>query len=208
MIESIENGLQIAVLIGCTSAAIFRALKYRSRTWTMLSFFYGSWMLGDIYWLVCLVFYDNTPQVSVVSDLSWYAAYIFLYMLLRHTAPPEGRREKRLLPWIGPLFTTGLAIFFMQYGDILSNLIYAELIGLLLFATIRRLMDGDKYNMRRSLCILILIFCLLEYTLWTSSCFFSGGGIENPYYWIDFLMTVCFVFFIPATGKRWRHEFH
>ena len=208
MIESIENALQIAVLLACSGYTIFRAFKYRSRTWTMLAFFYGSWALGDIYWLVCLAFFGQTPQISVISDLSWYASYIFLYMLLRHAAPPDRRREKRFLPWLGPLFTLGMALFFMQWGEIMTNLVYAMLMSLLLFSAIRRLLDGDKYAERKPLCIMILVFCLLEYALWTLSCFFTEDGIQNPYYWIDFLLTFSSVFFIPATGRRWRNEFH
>ena len=86
MIERIENALQIAVLLACVSVSLYRAAAGRSRMWTLLFFFYGSWVLGDIYWLACLIFFDQTPQISVVSDLSWYASYIFLYMLLRHAA--------------------------------------------------------------------------------------------------------------------------
>lgn len=208
MIESIENALQIAVLLACTVYALVRAARHKSRTWTMLAFFYGSWALGDIYWLMCLAFYGHTPQVSVVSDLSWYASYIFLYMLLRHAAPPDGAREKRFLPWLGPLFALGMAFFFMQWGEVLANLAYALLMSLLLFSAIRRLLDRERYAERRPLSLMILVFCLLEYALWTASCFFSGDGLQNPYYWIDFLLTVSFVFFIPATGKRWQHEFH
>ena len=96
----------------------------------------------------------------------------------------------------------------MQWGEVLTNLAYALLMSLLLFSAIRRLLDGDKYPARRLLSLMILVFCLLEYALWTASCFFSGDGLQNPYYWIDFLLTASFVFFIPATGMRWQHEFH
>ena len=82
MIERIENALQIGVLVVCAAIAVYRTVKHRGEAWMLLSFFYGSWLLGDIYWLACLVFYDGTPQISAVSDLSWYAAYIFLYLLL------------------------------------------------------------------------------------------------------------------------------
>ena len=137
----------------------------------------------------------------MVSDLSWYASYIFLYMLLRHAAPPEGARETRFPPWLGPLFAGGMAAFFMQWGEIASNLIYALLMSLLLFSVIRRFLDKNQYRAQQPLSLVILVFCLLEYALWTSSCFFKGDGPENPYYWIDFLLTLCFVFFLPATGK-------
>lgn len=201
MIESIENALQIAVLLACTFLAMIRAIRTRSKVWTLLTFFYGSWVLGDVYWLVCLVFLGHTPQISVVSDLSWYASYIFLYMLLREVAPPQSAKEKRFLPWLGYIFAAGMAVFFMQWGEIGGNLICAFLLGLLLFSAIRRLMDGKRYDMQRLLCVMILVLCLLEYALWTSSCFWKQETLSEPYYWFDILLTLCFPFFLPATKR-------
>ena len=96
MIERIENALQIGTLVVCAAIALYRIVKRRGEAWTLLSFFYGSWLLGDVYWLACLVFYDGTPQISAVSDLSWYASYIFLYLcsaIPRRLKSPSGQRS-------------------------------------------------------------------------------------------------------------------
>lgn len=201
MIERIDNGLQMAVLAVCGVIALIRFLRSRDKAWMLLALFYGSWFLGDVYWSVCLFFYGQTSQISVVSDLSWYAACIFLYMLLRQAAPPVTRREKRVLPWLGPAFALAMAVFFMRWGEILSNLIYAALMGLLLFSALRRLMDGQRYRSARCLVAAILCACLMDYALWTASCFWAGETIQNPYYWFDFLLTACFVLFLPAVRK-------
>ena len=201
MIESFDNALQIVVLLICIGITMYRATVYRSRTWTLTLLFYGSWVLGDIYWLVCLIFYGNTPQISIVSDLSWHAAYIFLYLMLIKTADPDPNSRKYFLPWLGPIFAVGMAVFFMFRGEILSNLIYAGLMGLLLFSAIYRLMKKEMYRKQQYLAILILIFCLLEYALWTASCFWKSDTLANPYYWIDVLLTISFLFFLPATRK-------
>jgi len=201
MINSINNILQIAVLLICVFIALWRSLRLRSRSWGLLAFFFASWVLGDLYWLFCLLFFEATPQISVVAVLSWYAAYIFLYMFLRQTAPPDGVGERRLLPWLGFVFTFAMAVFFMQRGEYLSNLIYATLMGLLLFASIRRLIYPQNYPTQRPLCIAILILCLLEYGLWTASCFWWEETLVNPYYWFDFLLTASFLLFLPAMKK-------
>ena len=216
MIDSIDNSLQIAVLLICVFTAIYRAFRKDGRVWTLLALFSGSWVLGDLYWLFCLVFFDTTPQLSVVCNLSWYACYIFLYMLLREVAPPETPRERRFLPWLGFVFSLAMAVFYysfyldwtvklgeqyLMWGKALDNLIYGVLMGLLLFSAIRRLMDRRIYPAQRSLCIVVLVFCLLEYGLWTVSCFWWGDTLANPYYWFDFLLTVDFLFFLPAVKK-------
>ncbi len=201
MIELYENILQITVLIICVIVALFRTLAGRSRTLAMLSFSYGSWVLGDLYWLACLLFFNKTPEISVVSDLSWYASYIFLYLLLRYIFPPEELSGTKAVAWLGPLFTAGMSVFFMMYGDILNNLIYAALMGLLIYASLRRLADERVSKPKCLLPLTILIFCLLEYGLWTASCFGSDDVVNYPYIIFDLLLTVCFTFFLPAVKK-------
>ena len=216
MIESIENALQIIVLTVCAAYALYRAAAGRSRAWTLLFFFYGSWLLGDIYWQVYLIFFGDSPQVSVISDLSWYASYLFLYLLLRQTAPPAAGERKHILPYLGYVFTMAMAawyysfyidwsihydVHYVMWGKAVDNLIYGILMGLLLYAAIRRVMDARGYQAQRRLCVVILVFCLLEYALWTVSCFWWEETLSNPYYWFDLLLTASFVFFIPATER-------
>lgn len=195
MIDQIENAIQVAVLLICIIAAAVPAISRKSRTWTLLTLFYGSWFLGDLYWLICYLFYDTMPQISVVSDMSWYAACIFLYMLLGEAAPPK--KTKHWLPWLGPVFTAAMAVFFMQWGEYFNNAVYAVLMGLLLFASIRRLQDGQQ----RFLSALILIYCLLEYGMWTASCFWKAPVLSDPYYWFDLMITASFCLFLPAVRK-------
>jgi len=201
MIENLENTLQLAVLLCCTAVATVRAAAFKSRTWTLLALFFGSWVLGDCYWLCCAVFFGETPRIPLISDLSWYAGCIFLYTLLRQVSPPKTRAERRLLPWLGPVFTAAMAVFYLQWGQLFSNLVYASLMGLLLFSSIRRLMDADPACSHRMLCAAILIFCFLEYGMWTASCIWEGDTLRNPYFWFEFAQTVFFPFLLPATKK-------
>ena len=201
MIESIENTLQIIVLLVCSGIALYRAIVQHSQSWILAFLFFGSWVLGDIYWLVCLLFYGETPQISIVSDLSWYASYIFLYMLLYYSSVPDEDSRKHLVPWLGPFVAAGMTVFFMLKGEILSNLIYGSLMGLLLFAALNRQIDRKRYRNQMFLSDMILLFCFLEYALWMASCFWKSDTLSNPYYWFDFLLTISFVFFLPAIKK-------
>ena len=49
--------------------------------------------------------------------------------------------------------------------------------------------------------LITLIFCLLEYALWTVSCFWMGDTMANPYFWFDLLITGCMLLFLPALEK-------
>lgn len=201
MIESYENTIQVIILLICVGITLYRALTYWSRTWTMLFYFYACWLLADTYWVVCLFIYKQTPQISLIPDLSWYASFIFLYLLLNRVAPVEGRITGNLLPWLGPAFAAVMGIYFMTFGAILANLVTAILMGILLYASIRRLLERERYRKQNFLVTHVFIFCLLEYGMWISSCIWSGDTLAYPYYWFDFLLTINFLFLIPAAKK-------
>ena len=70
MIESYENGLQIIVLLLCLCVSVGRSIRRRDRAWLLLSFFYGCWVLGDLYWEVFLIFFGTTPSLFSIHTVT------------------------------------------------------------------------------------------------------------------------------------------
>ena len=203
MIESIENGIQLLLTGFVVILSVIRALRSRRREWTLLALFAGSYFLGDLYWLLFLLFYGSTPRLSYVPDMSWYASFLFLFLLLFYSGEKRKRIKNKLL-WLIPVFTIGMCIFYMQWGAYVSNLIYAVLMTLILWRIIEGLLfikqdEGDKSL--RWLYLAALLFCVLEYGMWTVSCFFESGSLLTPYFWLDVLLSVAFLLFIPAVRK-------
>lgn len=201
MIDYIVNVIQISVLLICAVITLYRAVSRKSKDWTLLFFFFACWILSDLYWLLCLIFYEDSPQISVVPDLSWYATFLFLYLLLKQIATPDKSRGTGFLPWLGPIVAAVMAVFFMQWGEIISNVIYATVMGILMFLSIRRLQSKSRTGSDRFLPALNLIYCLLVYGLWLASCFYNDEAPFHPYYVFDSLLTVSFPFFLMATKK-------
>ena len=99
-----------------------------------------------------------------------------------------------------PLFTVAMAIYYMQYGSYLSNIIYAVLMSLLLWNAIEGLLcTGSEKN--RFLYAVTLLYCINSYAMWTASCIWEGDTLANPYFWFDFLMSICFLLYLPALRK-------
>ena len=201
MIESVENVVQIAALAVSLGIALFYAFTRRKKAWILLAFGYGSFLLGDLYWQVCLIFYGDTPQIQLVSELSWFASYIFLYLLLREVSPPDDIQERSRIAFLGPVFSIVMGLFYMQWGQYFSNIVTAALMGLLLYASIQRLRPGAAGSKHRFLAGVTLAFCLAEYLVWTASCFWDSETILNPYYWGDLILTIVLVLFLPSTKR-------
>ena len=60
---------------------------------------------------------------------------------------------------------------------------------------------GSSTRGMRFFHITVLCFVVLEYTLWTSSCFWVSDTLSNPYFWFDFLLSGAIFVMLPATRK-------
>ena len=151
-----------------------------------------------------LLFYGKTPQYSYISYLGWYAGYLFLlFMLLEVRGPRPALPRSRLL-WAFPLFTVGMCLFYLQWGDWIGNITAAVLMTLLLWHATDCLLLWRRSPAdagRRFLAFTILGFCAVEDGAWTSSCFWMGDTLLNPYFWFDSLLSVCYLLFPPALRK-------
>ncbi len=203
MIETTLNALQLVTTGLCTAAAGRRAVRSGKRVWLLMALASGVFFLGDLYWQLYLVFYQMTPRYSFIPDLSWYACYIFLLLTLlelRGNRPPAPR--SRLL-WLLPVFTAGMCVFYLQWGEWLSNIVTAVLMSLLLWhaADCLTLWKAGDDGRKRFFAWTILIFCTVEYAVWTSSCFWMGDTLSNPYFWFDALLSLCFLILPSALRK-------
>lgn len=210
MIESIENAIQLIATGLCSVTALWNAVRSKERIWVLLGLFAGIFFLGDLYWQLYLVFYDETPMFYI-SEFSWYTSYLFLLLLLVYINVENSQGWKfRLRPGYLciPVFTFGMCAFYMTRGDYLSNIVAALLMtGLIwhacygLHMTQKQKRVGESPDHGRMLFIVTLVFCAEEYGIWTSSCFWTGDTISNVYFWFDFLLSITIVLFPPALRK-------
>ena len=205
MIESIDNALQLAVTGILAAVSTRRAVISGKRVYSLLSLFYLAYFLGSLYWQLYLVFYHMTPLYSLIPYISWYTSYLFLLLILVVTGSKKGEGRNFRVLWAVPAFTGGMCVFYMQWGAYLSNIISFVLMTVLIWKSLKNLLlikDGIfEYAGNRCFFVVTLVFCFLEYTLWTSSCFWQGNSIRNPYFWFDTMLTFSFLLFLPAAGK-------
>lgn len=220
MVETVDNIIQFMSTGLVAGISLYRSARTQSRAWTMLGLFSGVYFLGLAYWLLFLLFYQETPEYRNIPDLSWYSAYLFLMLLLIYIRE-ESRGEdafpakpsdeigyiiRKINPmlWLIPVFTGGMCIFFMRYGSYLSNIIAAVFMTGLIWHALAGFISCSregKKNKNMMFYIVTLLFCMTEYALWISSCIWTGGTLANPYYWIDTALSVVFLLFIPALRK-------
>ena len=200
MIEIIENAIQLVTTGICTVIALRKGIRLQNRAWIVLALASGVFFLGDLYWELFLVLYGHTPGYSYIPYLSWYASYMFLLLLLFELKGEREERKTRKILWIIPVFSAGMCIFYMQFGDWIGNIITAVFMSLLMWHALDMLLllrDSKK----AAIFAVVLLFCIVEYAAWTATCFGNYETLAHPYFWLDTLLSAVFLLFPAALGK-------
>jgi len=207
VIESIDNIIQLVTTGFCTAFSACRLVATKRREWAILTLAGAVCFLGDLYWQLYLLFYGKTPEYSYKSYIGWYAGYLFLSLLVVEI---RGERKAKYNRWLFlvPAFTIGMGIFYLQWGDLIGNIISATLMGILIWVSVDALIMAKNEKKKESvfLYITILIFCFAEYAMWTASCFWQGDTFMNPYFWFDILMSSVFLALPFALKKAVKYE--
>ncbi len=205
MIELIDNISQTIVTLMTTIAAWLLFYKSRKQAYFLLACFYGTFMLGSLYWTVYQLLTNYTPQIFYVSDLAWIASFLFLLTLVISIATPEERQFRHPAAWLSPMIGTGLMLFFYQWGDFVINTLWCAMTSATGWFSINGFFyarrQGGRARDRQALHIAILFFIVMEYCLWTASCFWVSDTYTNPYFWFDFLLDVGLLALLPAMRK-------
>ncbi|MEG1459066.1 MAG: hypothetical protein RSB37_09015 [Acetivibrio sp.] len=205
MIEIVDNGIQLFITIGCALWAGILAAKRKSQSYFILACFYGTFALGLLFWLSYLVIMTYTPKIFYVSDLSWFASFLFLLLIDISFATPKERNYKPVGAWLITAIPAVTTLCFLFFGDIFGTLLWCPLLTVCTYDSTRgflyaRKQTGEGWN-RQWIHLAILFVIFTEFTLWTLSYFFKSTTIGNPYFWCDFVLSAALFLLMPAMKK-------
>ncbi|MEG2054595.1 MAG: hypothetical protein RR052_06605, partial [Oscillospiraceae bacterium] len=205
MIEILDNAIQLCVTTGCAIWACTIALRRKSQSYFLLSGFYGTFALGLLFWLAYLTIMTYTPKIFYVSDLSWFASFLFLFLLTVTLATPQERNFKPIAPWFVAAIPAVITICFLFLGDVFGTLLWCPLLTVCTYHATKGFLyarkQSDESHRKQWVYLAILFVVFSEFTLWTLSYIFKSSSIENPYFWCDFVLSTALFLIMPAMKK-------
>ena len=205
MVELFDNVSQLLVtfLAGIGAGILF--YKSRKQAYFLLACFYATFTLGTLYWTLHILLFDYTPQLFYVSELAWVASFMFLLTLGFSLSTPEEREFRHPALWLVPILGIPQLLLYLSHGDILFNTLISVVAMAVAWYSARGLIyarrQGGKLRGKEYFHLAILILIILEHLLWAASCFWVSDTLANPYFWIDFLLTVALLALLPAMQK-------
>ncbi|MEG0354647.1 MAG: histidine kinase [Lachnospiraceae bacterium] len=205
MIEIVDNAIQLFVTIGCAIWSGILAMRRKSQSYFILACFYGTFALGLLFWLSYLAIMTYTPKIFYVSDLSWFASFLFLLLLDISLATPEEREHKSIAAWFVAVVPAVATLCFLFVGDVFGTILWCPLLTICTYDSARGLFYARKQTgegRRRQWVHLSILFVIFtEFTLWTLSYFFKSTTIENPYFWCDFVLSAALFLLLQGMKK-------
>ena len=97
---------------------------------------------------------------------------------------------------------------YIQFGGVINNLFQGIVLTAVSCICLQALLYYRRHKKEGTrfpyLHLLILISVILQYTMWTLSCYFWDASFENPYYYVAFAYDILIVFFAIAANKDYE----
>lgn len=205
-LETVENIFTLLAVIIALLGCLFRYIDAPRRGYFLLCVYFLSHLLSDYYWTVYTLVMRDEPDISsFIAYLGYNISYVIILIAVINVHEPKARRYFHPLMLVPIPLNVYQFFLYNQYGGLFNNLWS----GLFLTAASVICIQGIMYYVRHRkegvhfpyLQTFILLHVMLEYGMWTASCFGWESDSTNPYYYCEFAVYTLGIFFAWAAGK-------
>ena len=197
--ELIDNSFQIIILGLSTIAALFLALRYKSRSLLILALAYACFCMGTAYYILYLVIMGKVPQVFYVAEISWLAAWIFYLSVQILRMERIGYR----FSWFAgsaAVLVAVVAVADHAFGpSYFFSTLFAFTVGANMYLSVLGMQSAHPY---RSMDGLMAGCIVLQVLLYLVSDFIQDYTCFNLYFAVDITLTLSMVALLPFTLRE------
>ncbi|WP_084554879.1 HD domain-containing phosphohydrolase [Eubacterium xylanophilum] len=208
--ENIENFITLICTVAGLLYCFSKYTERPKRVYLFLIVFFVSHLLSDYYWSIYVLVMGDYPKVSeFLAYLGWNLGYLSLFMAIFEYRREQGKYFNPIMLW--PLVTNlPLLALYLRFGGIYNNIYQVGITTIIMMLCtgeiLRYIRHKDQREFFPAMPLLILIFLIFEYGMWTASCFDWESELMNPYFYCSIISSVVSIFFVMAAGKRYKAE--
>ena len=210
-IDMIDNICMLLTAVIGLLICLFRYIENPKRGYLYLSVYFLARLLSDYYWTLYYIVMNSEPDISaIMAYFGWNVSYLFLLILVYYRRNPEIKRLFHPVMLIPVPINIYLFILFTSFGGLFNNLWSGIILtGVEIFCLqsliyyFKNRKNGVHFPF---LHVTVLAGVVIEYVMWTLSCYFWDDDWSNPYYYFAFLSYVIEAFFVWALGKDYKEE--
>ena len=205
-LDDFENVITLAATCLGLLGVLFKYIKSPKRWYLLLITFFLANFLSDYYWTVYSLVMNTYPEVSeFLAYFGWNVGYLLLMVaVLKTSSDSEKDFFHPLMLW--PILTNIVQFFlYIQYGGLLNNIWQVSITTIIMILCMQEIMyyrvnkaKGQKFPY---FAVVVLLFLLTEYGMWTASCFTFENDLLDPYFYLTIVRSILIVMFAWAAEK-------
>ena len=189
----------ICVMIGLIYC-IFKYIDTPKREYACIIGFYIANFLEEYYWAIYVLVTHSDPDVSeFASYLGWNIAIVFLLLAVITQRRPESKRYFHPLMLLPVILNIPQFILYISFGGILNNLwqvgITTATAVLCVQELVYYLRNKDERKHFPVFSLIVVLYLITVYGMWTASCFEWSSELLNPYLYCTVISSILSVLF-------------
>ena len=211
LLENFENILSLLCTIVGLLYCVFQYIEIPKRGLRLLIGFFLAKFLSEYYWTIYVLVMHADPDVSeFTAYLGWNVGYLCLLLAvlcMRREGAKRFFHPAMLLPILTnvPQF-----LLYIRYGGFLNNLWEVGITTVTMVFCVQAIAYHLKTrgNRRRFplFALLVLVYLISEYGMWTSSCFEWENELLYPYFYCSILGALVCTGFGYGAKKHYETE--
>ena len=209
--DDLENFISLFFTIIGLLLCLFKYITYSKRGYLYLITFFILRFLSDYYWMVYqLIMRDSPDSYRYVANVGWNIGYVVLFFTVIYFQTPERRRFLHPLIVL-PLLTNIPQMFlYLPYDSLIVNIWEVGITTLIMIFCLKDFIFYVK-NKKNGigfphLSVLVFAYTVMEYGMWTSSCFDWPSEILSPYFYFNILESLIIIFFAWGAAKDYESK--
>lgn len=184
--DNFENILTLFVTIVGLLDCLFKYIRAPRRGYLYLIIFFLANFASNYYWAIYSLVMHNYPDVSAfLAYLGWNVGYVFLFIAVYHMRKEGAKRYFHLAMLLPVVVNLCQFLLYIQFGGFFNNLWQVGATTLTMVVCVQEVAYYLKNRKAGAgvphLAVLVLAFALMEYGMWTASCFDWPGEFLDPY---------------------------
>ncbi len=206
ILDDFENVLTLLAAILGLLGCLFQYIRTPKRGYLLLIVFFLSNYLSDYYWTIYSLVMRFHPTVSeFLAYLGWNIGYLVLMLaVLKMRQDSVKRYFHPLILW--PVLANTLQFFlYIRFGGLFNNLWQVSITTITMVLCMQEIVFFVK-NRKEGInfphfAVIVLLFLITEYVMWTSSCFTWEYQFMDPYPYFTVLGAVLKVMLVFGAKK-------
>ena len=210
-LESFENILSLLCTIVGLLYCVFKYIEAPRRGFRLLIGFFLAKFLSEYYWTIYELVMHTYPDVSgFTAYLGWNVGFLCLFLAMLCMRQDGARRFFHPVMLLPILVNVPQFFLYNRYGGLLNNLWevgFTTLTMVLCLQSIAfHLKTRETHRRFPWLSVLVLAYLILNYGMWTSSCFEWENELLSPYFYCSVLGSLICAGFANGAKKHYSAD--